>query len=92
MEGSNYWGNGYKTQHSYPRSWLKHLKKARGENWLKRSEEETTQKLPRWGQKVRNKFEKKKKKINSQIKKPHLKMIPIKDSFHFLITGIVFAS
>ena len=32
-----------------------HLKKARGENWLKRSEEETTQKLPRWGQKVCNK-------------------------------------
>ena len=22
MEGSNYWGYGYKTQHSYPRSWL----------------------------------------------------------------------
>ena len=40
-----------------------------------RSEEETTQKLPRWGQKVCNKW-----KINSQIKKPHLKMIPIKDN------------
>ena len=36
--------------------------------------EETTQKLPRWGQEVRNKW-----KINSQIKKPHLKMISIKD-------------
>ena len=22
MEGSNYWGYGYKTQHPYPRSWL----------------------------------------------------------------------
>ena len=22
MEGSHYWGYGYKTQHSYPRSWL----------------------------------------------------------------------
>ena len=31
------------------------LKKARYEIWPKRSEEETTQKLPRWGQKVRNK-------------------------------------
>ena len=44
MEGSNYWGYGYKTQHSYPRSRLNHLKKARGEIWPKRSEEETTQK------------------------------------------------
>ena len=32
-------------------------------------------KLPRWGQKVRNNFF---LKINSQIKKPHLKIIPIK--------------
>ena len=30
-------------------------KKARGKIWPKRSEEETTQKLPRWGQNVRNK-------------------------------------
>ena len=30
--------NGYKTQHSYPRSRLITLKKARGEIWLKRSE------------------------------------------------------
>ena len=44
MEGSNYWGYGYKTQHSYPRSRLNHLKKARGEIWPKRSEEETTKK------------------------------------------------
>ena len=73
MEGSNYWGYGYKTQHSYPRSWLNHLKKARGDIWPKHSEEETTQKLIRWGQKVRN------EKKNSQIKKPHLKMIPIKN-------------
>ena len=46
MEGSNYWGYGYKTQHSYPRSRLNHPKKARGEIWPKRSEEETTQKKP----------------------------------------------
>ena len=38
MEGSNYWGYGYKTPHSYPRSWKNHLKKARGEIWPKRSE------------------------------------------------------
>ena len=38
--------------------------------------EETIQKLPMWGQKGRYKL---KKKINSQIKKPHLKMIPIKN-------------
>ena len=56
------------------RSWLNHLKKVRGEICPKRSEEETTQKLLRCGQKVCNK-----QKINSQIKKPHLKMIPIKD-------------
>ena len=55
MEGSNYWDYGYKTQHYYPRSRLNHLKKARGEIWPKPSEEETTQKLPRWGQKVRKK-------------------------------------
>ena len=45
--------------------------------------EETTQKLPRWGQKVRKK---KFKKINSQIKKPHLKMIPIKRQIYFNIS------
>ena len=74
-EGINYWGYDYKTQHSYPRSRLNHLKKARGEIWPKRSEEETAQKQLRWEQKVRNK-----EKINSLIKKPHLKMIPIKDN------------
>ena len=44
MEGSNYCGYGYKTQHSYRRSEVNHLKKARGEIWPKHSEEETTQK------------------------------------------------
>ena len=34
---------------------VNHLKKARGEIWPKLCEEETTQKLPRWGQKVRYK-------------------------------------
>ena len=37
MEGSNYWGYGYKTQHSY-------LKKARGEIWSKRSEKKQQKK------------------------------------------------
>ena len=50
-----------------------HQKKVRGEIWPKRSEEETTQ---------NNQDEDKKsainKKNNSQIKKPHLKMILIK--------------
>ena len=38
LVGSNYWGYGYKTQHSYPRSRWNRLKKARGEIWPKRSE------------------------------------------------------
>ena len=36
MEGSNYWGYGYRTQHSEVA--VNHLKKARGEIWPKRSE------------------------------------------------------
>ena len=42
MEGSNYWGYGYKTQHSYSEVAVNHLKKAKGEIWPKRSEKETT--------------------------------------------------
>ena len=38
--------------------------------------EETTQKNYQDEEKIRNKL-----KINSQIKKPHLKMIPIKDKY-----------
>ena len=56
MEGSNYWGYGYKTQHSYLRSRLITWKRSEvkiGRNVVK---EENIQKLlPRWGQKVRNK-------------------------------------
>ena len=56
---------------------------------LRHGKKETTQKLPRWGQKERRNNTKTSKmrtkspqkiKINSQIKNPHLKMIPIKDS------------
>ena len=60
MEGSNYWGYGYKTQHSYPRSRLITWRSPEvkfGRNVVRK----TTKKLPRWGQKVRNK-----KKKNSQ--------------------------
>ena len=56
MEGSNYCGNCYKTQHSYPRSRLITWRRPEvkfGRNVVK---EETTQKLPRWGQKVPNKY------------------------------------
>ena len=81
MEGSNYWGYGYKTQHSYRRSRLNHLKKARGDIWPKRSEEETTQKKTYQDEDKKSVIN---KKINFQIKKPHLKMIPIKDKNPFV--------
>ena len=48
-----------------------------GRNLVK---EETTQKTTKMRKKVRNKL-----KINSQIKKPHLKMIPIKDKSLFSV-------
>ena len=54
----------YKTQHSYPTSRLITWRRPEvkfGRNVVRK----TTKKLPRWGQKVRNK-----NKINSQIKKP----------------------
>ena len=53
---------------------VNHLKKARSEIWPKRRERRNNTKLPRWEQKSAIN-----KKIISQIKKPHLKMIPIKD-------------
>ena len=71
--------NGYKTQHSLSAVAVNHLKKARGEIWPKRSEEETTQKTTKMRTKSSQRINLK-KKINSQIKKPHLKMIPIKDN------------
>ena len=46
----------YPLRHGPRRSRKNHLKKARREMWLKRSERRNnTKKLPRWGQKVRNK-------------------------------------
>ena len=70
-------GNNFKTQHSYPRSQLNHLKKARVEIWPKRSEEETThtKKKPYQDEDKKSSIN---EKINSQIKKPRLKIIPIK--------------
>ena len=53
LEGSNYWGYGHKTQHSYPRSrlitWWLEVKF--GRNVVRTN----NKKLSRWGQKVRNK-------------------------------------
>ena len=66
MEGSNYWGHGYETQHSYPRSRLNHLKKARSEIWPKRREEETAHKTYKDDKKSAIN-----KKLISQISKSH---------------------
>ena len=51
---------------------VNHLKTARGEIWPKRSEKTNNQK--NYQDEV---------KINSQMKKPHLKMIPNKDNYKF---------
>ena len=56
---------------------VNHLMKARGEIWPKHREEETTQK--NYQDEVKKSAIN--KKINSQIKKPHLKIIPIKRQF-----------
>ena len=53
MEGSDYWGYGYKTQYSYPRSQL--IPWRRPEVKFGRKVVRKTKNLPRWGQKVRNK-------------------------------------
>ena len=52
-----------------------YMKKARGEIWPKRSEKKKQHK----NYQDEDKKSAINKKINSQIKKPHLKMIPIKD-------------
>ena len=59
---------------------VKHLKNARGEIWPQRNEEETTQKNYQDEDKKSAINKKKNNKINFLIKKPHLKMIPIKDN------------
>ena len=46
MEGSNYWGYGYKTQLSYPRLQLITWRKPEVKFGLNVEKEETTQKLP----------------------------------------------
>ena len=61
---------------------VNHLKKARGEIWPKRSERRNNTKNYEDEDK---KSTINKKKINSQIKKPHLKMIPIKDNIYVYI-------
>ena len=75
MESSNYWGYGYKTQHSYLRSQLITWRRPEvkiGRNVVKKKQHKNYQDEDK--KSARNE-----KKINSQIKKPHLKMIPIKD-------------
>ena len=52
MEGSNYWGYGYKTQHSYPRSQLITWRRPEvkfGRNVVRKTTKKN--KLPRWGKK-----------------------------------------
>ena len=76
MEGSNYWGYGYKTQHSYPRSrlitWLRpEVKFAR--NVVRKT---TTKKLPRWGQKSAI-------KLILRLRSLITKRIPNKDYYKF---------
>ena len=69
---------------SYPRSRLITWRRPEvkfGRNVMKRN----NKKLPRWGQNVRNKY-----RINSQIKKTHLKRIPNKDNlFSQLFTRVI---
>ena len=80
MKGSNYWGYGYKTQHSYPRSQLITWRRPEvkfGWNVVKKKQHENYQ--------DENKKSVINKKINSQIKKPHLKIIPIKDNSLIMI-------
>ena len=55
---------------------VNHLKKARGEIWPKRSERRNNTKTTKMGTKSPQLI-----KINTQFKKPHLKMIPIKDNY-----------
>ena len=69
MEGSNYWGYGYKTQHFYPRSRLITWRRPEvklGRNAVKKKKKKNYQDEDKSPQLKR-------KKINTQIKKPHLK-------------------
>ena len=86
MEGSNFWGYGYKTQHSYPRSRLITWRRSEvkfGWNVVKKKQHKNY--LDEDKKSVINK-----ERINSQIKKPHLKMLPIKDNFHYIFTILWF--
>ena len=62
---------------------VNHLKKARGEIWPKHSERRNNTKAKKNYQDEEKKSAVYiKKKFNSQIKKPHLKMILIKDNYN----------
>ena len=73
MEGSNY--SSFLSEVA-----VNHLKKARGEIWPKRSERRNNTKKPYQDEDKKSAIN---KKNNSQIKKPHLKMIPIKRQLPF---------
>ena len=66
---------------------VNHLKKARGEFWPKRSEEETTQKLPRWGQKSA-----KMKKLILRLRSLISKILPIKDKIFIVLESLFWRS
>ena len=76
MEGSNYWGKWLQDSAFLSEVAVNPLKKARGEIWPRHSEKETTQNYQ--DEDKKSVINKKYKKF--QIKKPHLKMIPIKDN------------
>ena len=82
MEGSNYWGYGYKTQHFHPMSRLKSSEEGQrwnlAETWWKKKQHKKN-----YQDEDKTSTIDKKLKINSQIKKPHLKMIPSYFSSHF---------
>ena len=83
MEGSNYWGYSYKTQHSNPRSRLITWRSPEvkfGRNVVKKKQHKNYEDEDKKSAINKN-------KTNSQIKKPHLKMIPIKDNWQNMFTN-----
>ena len=83
MEDSNYWDTVTRLSIPIRGHGKNHLKKARGEIWPKHRERRNNTKTTKMRTKSPQYI-----KINSQIKKPHLKMIPIKDKYNHLFTHI----
>ena len=85
MEGSNYWGYSYKTQHFYPRSRLITWRRPEvrfGRNVVKKKQLKNYQ--------DEDKKSAINKKISSQIKKPYLKTISIKANWFSLSFFLLF--